>query len=67
MVKHLLEHDYDISEKPSGFIPHFWDTIDALGGYLGIFLLSVGILLFFFIVDYTITSGRKKREGKKKQ
>lgn len=66
MVKHLLEHDYDLAEKPTGFIPHFWDTIAALGGYTGLTLLSVGILLFFFIVDYSISNSRKKREAKKK-
>ena len=65
MVKYHLESDYEMFEKPTGFVPHFWDTIDSLGGPLGIALLSVGIILFFLIVDYVITSGRKKREAKK--
>jgi hypothetical protein len=66
MVMKHLEADYEVDRPPSGFIPHFWDTIDSLGGTVGLSLIVIGILLFYFIVDYTITTNRKKREQKKK-
>jgi len=31
-IQHL-DHDYELESKPTGLIPHFWDTIDALGGW----------------------------------
>lgn len=67
MVRYHLEHDYEMTTRPTGLIAHFWDTIDAIGGTTGIILISVGILGFFLIVDYVITSNRKKREMKKKK
>ena len=36
MVRHL-DPTYEESEKPSGVVPHFFDTIDALGGWKGWF------------------------------
>jgi hypothetical protein len=66
MVKFHLENDYELFERPMGIVPHFWDTIDVLGGWMGLTLISVGILAFFLVVDYVITTGRKKREAKKK-
>ncbi|RYH24764.1 hypothetical protein EON65_16315 [archaeon] len=66
MVKHL-DPDYFVSTRPTGFIAHFWDTIDALGGYKGLFLISVGVLLFYFIVNYTIYKSREKREAAKQK
>jgi hypothetical protein len=56
-----------MTKRPTGLIPHFWDTIDALGGTIGITLIAVGILAFFLIVDFVITTSRKKREAKKKK
>lgn len=64
MVRHL-ERDYEMETKPSGLVPHFWDTIEVLGGWKGMCLLSFGIMSFYFIVVYFVTSGRKKREAKK--
>lgn len=64
MVKHL-DFDYEIEEKPTGLIPHFWDTIEALGGFKGIFLITLGVLLFYGIVIYVVTTGRLKRQKKK--
>lgn len=66
MAKYL-EHDYDLEHKPTGFIPHFHDTIDSLGGYLGIFLLLVGIILFYCFVSFYIDYSRRQRENKKKK
>ncbi len=67
MVRYNLDNDYEMATRPSGLMAHFWDTIEALGGTTGIVLISVGILGFFLIVDYVITTSRKKREAKKKK
>lgn len=64
MVKHL-DPDYFVNQRPTGYVAHFWDTIDALGGPVGLTLLSVGILLFYFIVQYTIHRSRQRREAQK--
>jgi hypothetical protein len=66
MAKYL-EHDYDLERKPTGFIPHFHDTIDALGGILGLFLILVGIVAFYWLVSFYIAYSRAKRESKKKR
>lgn len=63
MVRHL-EHDYVQETKPTGFIPHFHETIDSLGGSLGIAIICLAVIAFYFIVTYTITSARTKREAK---
>ncbi len=64
MVRHL-DPTYEESEKPSGAVPHFFDTIDALGGWKGglltVFLvyfllrLLVFSLVNFFILVYLFT------------
>jgi len=64
MVKHL-ENDYELDQKPTGFVPHFWDTIDSLGGPLGLVLMTLAFVIFYYVVDYMVTSSRKKRELKK--
>ena len=66
MVKHL-EHDYELESAPTGFVPHFWDTMAALGGWKGIALMMVGIIAFYGMVIYFVTTGRNKREAKKKR
>lgn len=66
MAKYL-EHDYDLEQKPTGFIPHFHDTIDALGGYLGLLLLLLGIIAFYWLVAFYIQYSRQKRDAKKKK
>lgn len=66
MVKHL-DPDYFVSKRPTGLIAHFWDTIEALGGYKGLFLICVGVILFYFIVNYTIFKSRERREAAAKQ
>jgi hypothetical protein len=65
-VKHL-EPDYEVETAPTGLIAHFWDTIRALGGTRGITLIALGIILFYFVVEYVITTSRKRREAKKKR
>ncbi len=67
MVRYHLDNDYELSSRPTGLVAHFWDTIDALGGATGITLIGIGILAFFLVVDYVITSSRLKREGKKRK
>jgi hypothetical protein len=62
-----LDQDYDQAGKPTGLIPHFWETLEVLGGALGIFGIFLGIALFYTFVNWFITSGRKKREAKKKR
>jgi hypothetical protein len=66
MVKHL-QPDYFATSRPTGFIQHFWDTIDALGGITGLSLITLGILLFYLIVEYAIYRSRQQREAKKKR
>lgn len=66
MVKHL-ESDYEVDRPIITLTSHFWDTISALGGPLGILLIFVGVLTFYFIVDYTIFISRQRREQKKKK
>jgi hypothetical protein len=66
MVKHL-ESDYEMSHKPTGLVPHFWDTIDSLGGMTGLSLITIGFVLFYYFVDYMVVTSRKKREEKKKK
>ena len=45
---------------------HFVSTCESLGGWKGLLALFVIIALFYFAVWYTVTSGRKKRELKKR-
>lgn len=63
-MKHL-DPEYEVDRPPQGFVPHFWDTINVLGGARGMFLITLGIIIFYFTVEYVITQGRKKREAKK--
>ena len=62
-----LEHDYTVDRRETGFVPHFWDTIDAIGGYKGILFLGFGIFAFYFGVLFFITYQREKREAAKKR
>jgi hypothetical protein len=64
-MKHL-DPDYEVDRPPSGLIPHFWDTIDVLGGSRGMILLILGVIIFYFLIDYIVSQGRKKRMAKKK-
>lgn len=65
MARHL-EHDYELEEKPSGWIPHLHDTLEVLGGLKGLFILCLAIAAFYGIVVYFVTTGRSKRESKKR-
>ncbi len=65
-MKHL-EPDYEVDKAPSGFIAHFWDTIESIGGVNGIIILFVLIIVFYFVVEYTVQTGRANREAKKKR
>jgi hypothetical protein len=66
MVKHL-DVDYFQDSRPTGLIPHFWDTIDVLGGSLGLGLITLGVFLFYLLVHYVVQSSRAKREKKKQR
>lgn len=66
MTKYL-EHDYDLEQKPVGFVPHFHDTIEALGGIFGILLILAGVITFYAGVSFYISYSRQRREGKKKR
>ncbi len=63
MVKYL-EADYDIEGPAQGLIPHFWTTIDAIGGWYGFIGIFIGCLGFYIIVNYVIQRDRAKREAK---
>jgi hypothetical protein len=64
MVKHL-DHEYELTERPSDLIFHFWDTIDAIGGWKGIAALFLFMCVFYGIVVYTIENSRRKRQEKR--
>lgn len=66
MVKHL-ESDYEVDRPIITLTSHFWDTVNSLGGPIGLALIFVGVLAFYFIVDYTIYISRQRREQKKKK
>lgn len=66
MVKHL-EHDYELTWRPTGLVPHFWDTIEALGGLVGIFGLATAVIIFYFGVLFYINYSRQRRESKKRK
>lgn len=59
-----LEADYDIESPPVGFIPHFWTTIEALGGWIGLVCIFGGVCAFYYLVNYVIQRDRAKREAK---
>jgi hypothetical protein len=61
-----LEPDYEVENPPVGFIPHFWTTISALGGWKGLLLINLGVLAFYFTVEYIVTTNRNKRELKRR-
>jgi hypothetical protein len=63
-MKHL-DHEYELEAPVPGLITHFHQTIENLGGWIGVGCISIVILLFYLYVIYTITSGRKKREAEK--
>lgn len=48
------------------FIEHWYDTIRVLGGYKGILLLFLIVILFYILVEYLVTSNRNNRLYKKK-
>jgi hypothetical protein len=62
-----LDHDYEVAGPETGFVPHFWDTIAAVGGLQGLIILTFGIVGFYYGVLYYILYQRDKREAKKKR
>jgi len=62
-----LDQDYDQEGRPTGLIPHFWDTLAAIGGVYGIIFIFVAIIAFFNLVEWYISYSRKKREAAKKR
>ena len=62
-----LDHEFELSHSTVKFLyDHYFDTIDALGGLKGMFLILIGCILFYGYVMYAIRSGRAKREAKAK-
>lgn len=61
MVRHL-ESDYELENAPTGFIPHFFDTIDSIGGKKGLCIIAFCLFAFYQIVVYTVNASREKRE-----
>jgi uncharacterized membrane protein len=59
-----LDHDYHVTHRPTGFIPHFWDTIDSVGGVYGLIAITIGIVGFYYGVLWYILYSRAKREAK---
>lgn len=66
MVRHL-DPSYEESVKPSGVVPHFFDTIEALGGWKGLTLLFIGLVIFYLVVEYAIQRGRRRQNSKKRR
>jgi hypothetical protein len=63
-MKHL-EENYEVSEPPSGFIPHLFESIEALGGWKALALLAIGVTAFYWFLIFSISNNRKKREIEK--
>lgn len=66
MRKHL-DHEYEVHGKPTGLIPHFWETYYSIGGVYGIAFIALCIVTFYLTVDFYISYSRKQRENKKKR
>ena len=64
-MPHDLQADHEI--ESTHLSSHLYDTIDSIGGVYGIGILTIGIVLFYLYVEYTISNGRKKREDRKKR
>lgn len=62
-----LDPDYEVDSPPTGLIPHFFDTINVLGGWKGLLGISFGVLLFFLVIDFSISYNRKRREQQKQK
>jgi hypothetical protein len=62
-----LDHEFELSHSAVKFLyDHYFDTIDALGGLKGMFLILIGCVVFYGYVLYSIRSGRARREAKAK-
>lgn len=66
MPRHL-DHDYEVDTKPTGFIPHLYDTLESIGGIYGILIICILIIAFYLTVDFYIAYNRTKKENKKKR
>ena len=66
-MKHL-DSSWEL-ENPgqTTLLSHLYDTIEALGGWKGLLVLFVGVGIFHGIVEYVISSGRKKRQEAKRR
>ena len=63
MPPHFLDHEFELSRSPvKWLVDHWFDTIEVLGGWRGLFFILVGTLLFYAYVLYAIKAGRLKRE-----
>jgi hypothetical protein len=63
-MKHLDE-DYEVTHRKISAISHFFETMEALGGWYGLGIIAIIIIAFYYMVDYSIKNSRRKREAKK--
>lgn len=66
MVKQL-ETDYELESRKINYFSFVADAFHIIGGWKGFLAISIGILLFFYAVDYTIAANRRSRESKKRK
>ena len=58
-----MDEDYEVGGKHSlSIIEHFHDTIRIVGGWQGIIALTLGVMVFYGFVLYTVTTGRERRQ-----
>jgi hypothetical protein len=51
----------EFEPKNSLFVTHFLDSFEAIGGWKGILFISIGVISFYYFVDYSIKRGKRKR------
>lgn len=62
-MKHL-DPNFEVLRPPRGLVAHFFDTINILGGPVGICLIFILICFFYFTLEYLVNA-RKKMNKKK--
>ena len=62
-----LESDYELETRIIHYGTFVSDAFSIIGGVKGFIAISVGILLFFYAVDYTMAASRRSRESKKRK
>ena len=56
-----------VNGKLFDFVAHWNDTIQVLGGYKGIGVLTIVLLGFYLLVEFTVLRSRKRRNLAKKR